>query len=645
MPNEPHTRSTRRRLGTVGSASALAALTLLLGCTGQVEGNAGPPGNPAATGGAAGTAATGGTAGIDPNIGQPGVPVDTDGDGIPDGLDVDGDGIPDGIDTDGDGIIDMPMPPVDMPDPPLDNSPDGVAAACAALNGTLNTGVTRLRRITRSQFNNTVRDLLGASGTPADALVPDEHIGPFQSNAIAPVTELLVEQHQEIAKALAQDAVSRMDQIVSSCDLAADEGTTCATQFVTEFGLRAYRRPLTAAEVTPYVELYTLGKQGGGAENGFRLVVEAMLQAPSFLYHADVGGSGTPSATPVPLTPYELSSRLSYFLWNTMPDAELFALAGDGSLSQDSVISAQVARMLNDPKAGHTIGMFHTQWLGLEDLGSIDKDEDLFPQFSPELLSAMVTETELFSDYVVRQGDGLLKTLLTSNLAFPQGELFGVYGATQPAGYELGTPVALDASQRAGILTQAAFLTRKAHRNQSSPVHRGLLVRENVLCQPIEAPPAEVNNTPPPVTPSTSTRQRFAQHTADASCAGCHLLMDPIGLGFENFDALGQWRTVDGLGPVDATGSFEEVQPDLAGNFTGAVELANKLANSEEVTNCFSVQWFRFSLGRIEATNDACSIKAIREGFQASGGNIKTLLAQIALSDAFRNVRGTAQGN
>lgn len=638
MPNRRDTRHSFRVTGwwgTAGSVGALAALTLAFGCTGEVSGTA--PGVPAAGG-------TGATPGMDPNIEQPGDPVDVDGDGTPDGIDVDGDGVPDGVDTDGDGVIDAPNPP-DTPDPPLDNTPDGIAQACAAQNGVLNAGVTRLRRMTRTQLDNTLRDLVGVGGTHASVLAPDEHIGPFQSNAIAPVTELLVEQHQEVAKAVAQEAVGRMDQIFSSCELAADEGTTCATQFVTEFGLRAYRRPLTTDEITPYVALYELGKQGGGAENGFRLVVEAMLQAPSFLYHADAGSSGTPTATPVSLTPYELSSRLAYFLWNSMPDAELFARAGDGTLTSDAVIRAQVERMLSDPKAGETIGLFHTQWLGLEDLAASDKDPEVFPAFSPALLQAMAAETKLFSDHVVRQGDGLLHTLLTSNLAFPQGELFDVYGVEEPAGYEPGTPVELDESQRAGILTQAAFLTRKAHRNQSSPVHRGLLVRENVLCQPIDAPPADVNNVPPAPTPSTSTRERFAQHSNDPTCSGCHLLMDPIGLGFENFDALGQWRTVDGLGAVDATGEFLEVAPDLAGAFTGPVELANKLANSEEVTNCVSIQWFRFSLGRIEAGNDACSIQAIRDGFQASGGNIKTLLAQIALSDAFRNVRATAQGN
>jgi hypothetical protein len=515
---------------------------------------------------------------------------------------------------------------------------DTVVQDCAASNGVLNAGLTPARRLTRNEFNNTVHDLLGATGTPADALSLDEKIGPFYSNAIAPITDLLVQQHQEVAASLAATAKARMSQI-SPCDLTADSGTTCATQFVTQFGQRAYRRPLTSAEITTYVSLYSLGKQGDGAANGFRMVVEAMLQSPFFLYHHDVGATGTPQAGTVALTPYELASRLSYFLWNSMPDDTLFSLAANATLTDQTVLSAQVQRMLNDTRAAATIALFHRQWLDLEDLPNQLKDPSMFPAYDASLTDAMLQETAMFSDYVIRKGDGLLKTLLTSNLAFPQGGLFGVYGVPQPAGFTVGSPVALDANQRAGILTQAAFLTRWAHADQTSPVHRGKLVRTNVMCGSIPPPPANANTTPPMPTAATSTRQRFAQHEADAACAGCHLLMDPIGLGFENFDPIGAYRTMDGLGPVDATGNFSATGVDPSGTFSGAIDLANKLAATEAVSNCFAAQWFRFSMGRMESANDACSIQAIRDGFQTSGGNIRDLFAQIATSPAFRNVR------
>jgi hypothetical protein len=518
--------------------------------------------------------------------------------------------------------------------------PDITAANCTAAKGVLNAGLTKVRRLTRDQFNNTVRDLLLTTGTPADALAPDERMGPFASNAVAPITELLVQQHEEVAAKLALDAKARMAQL-SPCDLAADTGTTCTTKFVTEFGLRAFRRPLQSSEVTDYVALYGVGKANGGAANGFRLVVEAMLQSPFFLYHHDVGSAGTPQSKAVAVTPYELASRLSYFLWNSMPDAALFSAAGNGALNDSAALSAQVERMLSDPKAASTIGLFHRQWLALEDLPSKDKDPVAFPGYSEALVEQMLQETSLFSDFVVRKGDGLLKTLLTSNLAFPQGELFKVYGVTQPAGFSAGTAVMLNANERAGVLTQAAFLARNAHRDQSSPVHRGIVVRENLLCQIIPSPPANVNNAPPPPSAATSTRERFAQHSADPACAGCHVLMDPIGVGFEHYDAIGRYRTMDGLGPVDATGAVNGTGASLDGSFDGALELARKLAESSQVEDCLANQWFRFSLGRIESLDDACSVLSIRDGFRASGGNIRALLTQIAVSDAFRNVRST----
>jgi hypothetical protein len=518
--------------------------------------------------------------------------------------------------------------------------PDTTAADCAKSGGVLNAGVTPLRRLTRDQFNNTVRDLIGATGRPADNLSDDEKIGPFHSNAIAPITELEVQQYGEVARTLATAAVANASKL-SPCDLATDTGTatTCATQFLTQLGRRAYRRPLSATEIQQYLDLYALGKQGGGVQNGFRLVVQTMLQSPFFLYHHDVGATGTAQPGVVAVSPYELASRISYFLWNSMPDEPLFAAAAAGNLADDATLTSQVQRMLADPKSATTIASFHRQWLDVEDVGDQLKDATMFPSFNTQLTDAMTQELSMFSDYVVLKGDGLLKTLLTSNLAFPQGGLFDVYGLAQPAGFTAGTPVMLDATQRAGILTQAAFLTKWSHANQTSPVHRGKLVRLNLLCGFIGSPPPNVNTTPPVPTPATSTRQRFAQHESDPVCASCHLLMDPIGLGLEHFDPIGAFRNVDGLGPVDATGQFLDAGPDLDGSFNGAIELANKLAQSTEVRDCVASQWFRFSMGRMESTNDACSIQSLRDNFSASEGNVRDLLARIVLSPAFRSVR------
>jgi hypothetical protein len=518
-----------------------------------------------------------------------------------------------------------------------------IAQLCAMSNGALNTGTSRARRLTRAQYFNTVRDLLRMPAAPASSPfeLDDERIGPFHSNAIAPVDLTAVSQLQASAAELATGAVTRMAQI-SPCDLtAADAGNTCATRFVTELGRKAFRRPLGSEEIQSYLGLYTLGRTGDGPANGFRLVVETLLQSPFFLYHQDLGMAATPQTTPVRLTPYELASRLSYFLWNTMPDDTLFTAAANGTLNDDAPLRAEVERMLNpnEPRAGVAIGMFHRQWLDLDKLPNKVKSATIYPRYSPQVAAAMLRETELFSDYVIRRGDGLLKTLLTSPMVFPQGELFSIYGASQPANYVTGTPVNLDPTRRAGLLTQAAFLAGHSYPDQSSPVHRGIVVRERVLCGTIkELPPGFTPIVPEP-TPNETTRERFARHVAVEPCAGCHLAFDPIGIGFEHYDALGGYRTSDGTGAVDARSTLAYVGPDLAGPFDGAVELASKLAGSEEVANCMADQWFRFSLGRMESNDDACSIQAIRQGFRASNGNIRTLMAEIAVSPAFRHVR------
>jgi hypothetical protein len=500
-------------------------------------------------------------------------------------------------------------------------------------------GRTPLRRLTRSQLDNTLRDLVGATGNPAGVLAADEHIGPFTSNALVPITDLIVQQQGEMAAKVAADAVARMNTI-AGCDLAAAANNTCPTQFISSFGRKAYRRPLATDERDQVLALYTMERTAGTAQTAFQLVVETFLQSPFFLYHVDVGG-GAPTSTPVRLTSFELASRLSYFLWNTLPDAALSALADSDSLQDDAVLGAEVERMLADAKAADAIPNFHLQWLGLEGIDSLDKDPRAFPSFNAALAAAMRAETAAFTDHVIRRGDGLMSTLFTAPFSFPQGPLFQLYGVAQPAGFTAGTQVMLDPAQRGGLLTQASFLASHAHRDQTSPVHRGIFVRENILCQPLQPPPPNVNTTPPAPSTAATTRERFAAHEADALCASCHTYIDPIGLAFENYDAIGAWRTTEGGAAIDASGEVIAGKGPLAGKFVGAVELGKKLAASPDVAACLANQWFRFALGRMESNEDACSLQAMYDGFNASGGNVRELIVRIVRGDAFRNVRAT----
>ncbi|HVR20913.1 MAG TPA: DUF1588 domain-containing protein, partial [Polyangiaceae bacterium] len=243
-----------------------------------------------------------------------------------------------------------------------------------------------------------------------------------------------------------------------------------------------------------------------------------------------------------------------------------------------------------------------------------------------------------FSDFVVRRGDGLLATLFTANFSFPEGPLFGVYGMTQPQGFNAGDQVAMPA-ERSGLLTQAAFLGTHAHGADSSVVHRGIAVRENILCQTIEPPPADVMVTPLPPTQGMTARDRFAAHEASDACAGCHSQMDPIGLAFENFDGTGAYRTLENGVVIDASGEIFDASTDLTGVFVGVPELSQKLAQSRHVADCVANQWFRFSLGRMESQDDACTLSTIHQGFATSGYNVRDLLKSIVLSEAFTHVR------
>ncbi len=504
----------------------------------------------------------------------------------------------------------------------------------SALCGDPDVGATALRRLTATQYRNTIRDLFGLSDDYTIAFAPDERIGPFKSNSLAPVGELQVEQYMGAAEAVASDAVGSLSTLLP-CD--ASGGDACAQQFIEEIAPRIYRRPLTNAEIDGLVAVYQDGKAEGDFANGIRVVLAAMLQSPYFLYHVEFGVEEGDGAVVV-LDDYEVASRLSFFLWNTMPDDALFAAAEAGELSDDEGLAAQVDRMLADPKALDAIGSFHQQWLGVDELELVEKDGTAYPQFSAALAEAMKRETAEFANGVILDGDAKLETLLTGSFTYTSDpDLLALYGATLPAGYQPGDRIELDPTQRAGLLTQAGVMARHAHANQTSPVHRGVLVRTNFLCQTLPPPPPEVDNAPPDPDPNATTRERFAQHTSDPACAGCHVLIDPLGFGLENYDAVGAYRTMEGDLAVDASG--EVVAADVTGKFDGGVELAAILAQSDDVRECVAEQWFRFAFARTATDRDDCSMEQIVTAFAEADYDVRVLLRGIALSDAFRHRR------
>ncbi len=320
-------------------------------------------------------------------------------------------------------------------------------------------------------------------------------------------------------------------------------------------------------------------------------------------------------------------------MWDSVPDDALLDAAGAGALGDPDGLRQQAERLLGDPRAREAVAAFHEQWLGLDELETLSKDPSVYPIFDDELREAMRNETRRFTSTVILSGDGRLETLLTAPYSYLEGPLYELYGVT-PGGEGLGDPVALPENERAGILTQASFLAAHAHANQSGPIQRGVTVRTNLLCSPPPPPPPDINAIPPDPDPEATTREIFEMHTADPVCAGCHDLIDGIGLGFEAYDGVGAFRTEQNGLPVDQTG--ELTVTDVDGEFEGAVELAHMLAGSQQVRECVTLQWFRYAFGRVETEDDECSLQVLDYAFDTSDHDIRELLLAIIQTDAFR---------
>src|ERR1700722_1902210 len=367
-------------------------------------------------------------------------------------------------------------------------------AACT----TLSPGATPLRRLTQGEYNNTVRDLLGDTSSPASALPPDQRRGDFSNTAVAlTVSPLLAQSYETAAEALATTALGHLSTIVA-CDTTTTGEDACATQFVTTFGKRAFRRPLTTDEQSAFMALYETNRAGADYNNGIQSVIEAVLQSAPFLYRPEFGTVSLAQGTVVPLTSYEMASRLSYFLWGSMPDDMLFAAADANALTTADQIAAQATRLLADPKAHPAVSQFFSEWMGVDENANAPKDPTVYPSFTPQMVDAMQQETLAFADWAMWQSDAKLTTFLTAPVSFVNQALAPVYGLTNVTG-DTVQQVQLDPTQRAGLITQAGVMAVLGKADRSSPVLRGEFIRDSLFCQPVAPPPQNIVITPPAV--------------------------------------------------------------------------------------------------------------------------------------------------
>ena len=513
-----------------------------------------------------------------------------------------------------------------------DSSTGDPAAACQlpAL------GPAVVRRLTRVEYNNTVRDLLGDTSRPADAFPAEEVVNGFNNNAAAlGVTDLLAEQYMSAAEALSAAAVQDIAALLP-CDPVVTGEVACGQAFIAAFGRRAYRRPLAVDERARLESVFSWGLQDGGFTSGIALTLQAILQSPSFLYRVEVA-KPDPALPPGVrrLTSWELASRLSFFAWNSTPDDPLLDLAASGDLVDPEVLRAEAVHLLADPRARSPVLDFHAQLLDLAALSSAARDPETFPDLSDEIRGHMLTETDRFVEHVFFADDARWSTLLTAPYTFLNTPLAEYYGLIGVAGPEFGKVDLPANSHRAGLLTQGSLLAVLGKFASTAPIQRGRFVRQQLLCQVI-LPPPDVEFMPPDIDPNATTREKYKEHSINPACAGCHVLMDPIGFGFEHFDGAGRYRAVENGFPIDAAGEIVGGDASLAGPFDGVAELSARLSDSPAVYQCLVRQHFRYAFGREPTVDDQCTLDSLAAVLDDSDGDLRALRLAMITSDAFR---------
>jgi hypothetical protein len=507
----------------------------------------------------------------------------------------------------------------------------GAASVCAP--GATTPGRAPLKRLTSVQLANALADVVSDAGLSIGKQPTENAIDGFYDNAdVQTPTSALTDAYESAAALAAKSALANVATI-AGCTT---KDAACGSAFVAAFGRRAFRRPLSTDEATRFGSLFTSQLAASNFGVAIRVVAYAMLQSPQFLYMPELGRIGaTPKNGSVPLGPWETATRLSFFLTDGPPDDVLLGAAASDALQTPAQVAAQAKRLLDLPRARAAVKSFHRQWLDLRRLDDphVAKDAATFPQWNEALKQSMRTEVDDLVEAVVFSGDGKLSTLLTTTHTKVDASLASLYGVPAPSGGGTGA-VTLDPKQRAGLLTTPALLAGHAHQVQPSPVWRGQFVLDRMLCSPPPPPPANVKTQVDDTQGAPNTnRQREQAHVTDPSCAGCHQLIDGIGLTFESFDAIGRFRTKDGAYPVDTSGNV--LGTDFDGPVVDSIEVAHKLATSKQAHLCMTTQWFRYAFGRTEEATDGCTIAAIDGAYAATTDGVRDLLITIASSDAF----------
>jgi hypothetical protein len=510
-----------------------------------------------------------------------------------------------------------------------------------------------LRRLTHSQYNNTVRDLLEDSSGPAGQFPPEDYVNGFKNQYEAlSLSPILAEAYSRAAEKLAANAFRRGDShSLIPCRPSSESDAACRKKFVETFGRKAFRRPLELEEIASHEAIFRTEKTFLA---GAQAAIEAMLQSPAFLFRLE--------DTPNPKwQPYAKAARLSYFLWDTTPDEALLASAAKGELNTPEGMERAARRMLDNPKARDGVDEFVSEWLRFDRVMTSSRERRLYPLFSRDLARSMTEEARRFVGDVVWSDRSFLD-VFTANYSFVNSDLAAVYKVPPPA-RDFDRVQFPAESERAGLLGQALFLTLTSKPDDTAPTGRGLFVREQFLCQQVPPPPPGVDTNLPAVEESrpVTNRERMGMHATNPGCATCHNLIDPIGFGFEKFDAIGMRRekhkllfypNLGGVAGRRAQPKQVELELDTKGSvagisnsdFTSPRELGELLAKSSQCQECIVKQVFRYLSGRMEVPADRPALNQALEAFRSSGYRFKELMVSLIRIREASGSRSTVNG-
>ncbi len=502
-------------------------------------------------------------------------------------------------------------------------------------------GRVTIRRLNRTEYDNTIRDLVGVDFHPSQDF-PDDNLGNGFDNMgeMLSLPPLLMEKYV----AAAEQIVDRMladkslrDQIIFCRPSQEVSARDCVQRIVRRFVTRAYRRPARQGEIDRLMLLAKAANDHGrDFDHSVGFAIQAVLVSPHFLFRVELDDE-LPETESRLLNDYELATRLSYFLWSSMPDRQLFQVAASGKLSQDKVLNEQIQRMLLDPKSDALVENLVGQWLQLRALAIMEPDPEQYPDFDEALREAMEQETLHFFQHVMRSDRSVLE-ILDADYSFVNERLARHYGFNEVSGRDF-RKVKLTDSRRGGVLTHASVLTLTSNPTRTSPVKRGKWILENILGTPPPPPPPNVEELAEGDDAELlgSLRERMEQHRADPNCAVCHTKMDALGFGFENFDGIGAWREKDGKFQIDPSGTLPGGR-----SFQGPSDLRAILKTSyrDDFVRCLAEKVLTFAVGRGLESYDGCAVDEIIAELENNDYRFSVLIEAIVRSDPFR-MRGS----